>query len=104
MDKPTYEELVAYAYSEGLIGKVDTVKFYDYYDRQNFQFRGMLMDWKGKLHEWASKQKSAVIQTAKEANAIQKMSAKKREYMIPGKTTTDTREYLNYIKEVMGLA
>ena len=75
-NKPTYEEVVAYAKNEGLIGKVDTVKFYDFYNKQGFMYRGAIMDWKKKLHEWASSQRARVMQSAKEAEAIRAMGKK----------------------------
>ena len=75
--KPTYEEVVAYANSEGLIGKVDTAYFYDYYDKQGFNYKGSVMDWQNKLHEWAARQKGTVKQTAKEYNVIKKINGSK---------------------------
>lgn len=97
--KPTYEDIVAYCMEGGLIGKVDTVKFYDYYGKQNFMFRGQIMDWKNKLHEWASGQKSKIIQKAKEANAVASLSAKSKK----ANSGIDVGQ-LAYVQKVFGLA
>ena len=97
--KPTYEEIVAYCAEQGLIGKVDTVKFYEFYDKQNFIYRGALMDWKDKLHEWASRQRGTVKQSAKEYNALH--GAKKGTKRFLNGTMTDI-EYLNWLKKVTG--
>ena len=95
---PTYEEIVAYADSEGLIGRIDTVKFYDFYAKQNFMYRGYIMDWKKKMHEWADRQKGAVKQSAKEYNALNKVTPKK--ILLFGKYVSD-KEYFNWLaKEV----
>ena len=58
--KPTLEEIATYVKENGLEGKVSPTRFYDYYSRQNFMFRGLPMDWKSKLHEWAKTQRSPV--------------------------------------------
>ena len=49
---PTFEDVVLYANKQNLIGRVDIRKFYDYYSRSHFLYRGALMDWQGKLREW----------------------------------------------------
>lgn len=69
---PTYEDIVAYAEEAGLIGKIDTVRFYEYYEKQDFMFRGAIMNWKGKMHDWAKNQYRKVIPTAKEKSAAPK--------------------------------
>ena len=94
--KPTYEEIVAYCDSEGLIGKVDTVKFYDFYNKQNFMYRGYLMDWKKKLHEWAARQKGTVRQTTTEHKAVQKTGG--RQILLYGKYVSD-KDYLVWLKQ-----
>ena len=73
-EKPTYEDIVAYAQEAGLIGKIDTVRFYDYYAKQEFMFRGAIMDWKGKMREWAKTQTKKIIPNAKETAAQHKYS------------------------------
>lgn len=93
---PTYEEVVAYAESEGLIGKVDTAKFFDWYAKQNWMYKGYLMDWKGKLHEWAARQKGVVKQTAVEYKAVQKTAPRK--FMLFGKYVGE-REYFEFLKK-----
>ena len=94
--KPTYEEIVAYAHSEGLIGKVDTAYFYDYYDKQGFTYRGAIMDWQGKLHEWADRQKGTVKQSAKEYNVLKKINGNK--IMLFGKYVTP-KEYFAFLEK-----
>ena len=94
--KPTYEEVVAYANSAGLIGKVDTAYFYDYYDKQGFTYRGAIMDWQNKLHEWAGRQKGAVKQSAKEYNVLKKIDGEK--IMLGGKFVRP-KGYLEWLKK-----
>lgn len=96
--KPTYEEIVAFASSEGLIGKVDTVKFYDYYDKQNFIYKGYIMDWQGKMREWASKQRGTIKQSAREYNVLNKTQKGKKRFM--NGTMTDA-EYLNWLEKLV---
>lgn len=98
-NKPTYEDIVAYCVEQKLIGKVDTVKFYDFYAKQNFMYRGYVMDWKGKLREWAGSQKSRIVQSAKEANAVASLSKKDNRSPFG----IDTNQ-LAYIQKVMGMA
>lgn len=100
--KPTYEEVVAYCDSEGLIGKVDTVKFYEFYDKQGFMYRGYLMDWKNKLHEWASRQKGAVKQSAKEYNALNKTQKGKKRFMNGTMTDLEYHEWLKRLVDSWG--
>ena len=96
--KPTYEEVVAFADSEGLIGKVDTVKFYDFYNKQNFMYKGYLMDWQSKLHEWAARQRGTVQQSAKEYNVLNKSQKGKKRFM--NGTMTDL-EYNQWLTKVV---
>lgn len=96
--KPAYEDVVSYCASEGLIGKVDTVKFYEFYDKQNFMFRGYLMDWKSKLHEWASRQRGSVTQSAKEYNALQKTQKGTKQFM---DGTMNDKEYFDWVQKVV---
>lgn len=76
---PTFDEVVKYALDNGMFGKISLVKFYDYYG--NFKGKGgYIIDWKAKLHQWASNQRSAVIVSAKEYEAqarIQQRSERK---------------------------
>lgn len=94
---PTYEEIVAYCDSEGLIGKVDTVKFFDHYAKQDFMYRGYIMDWKSKLHEWASRQRGTVRQSAKEYNALNKTQKGKKRFM---NGSMNDREYLAWLSKL----
>ena len=92
---PTYDEVIAYAHNEGLLGKVSIDRFYDYYSKQNFLYQGVLMDWKNKLHEWASKQRGTVSISAKEYAAQQRIP-KTREFATGKGTTNNVMEYLNW--------
>ena len=88
MDRaPTYEEVQAFAKSEGLDSKTNVSKFYEYYSRSAFLFKGKLMDWKAKLRQWAGSErvKSAQVQPA----------AVKRQYAAP------TKEYWDYAEKVI---
>lgn len=72
---PTFDDVVAYAVEAGLFGKVSLTKFYEYY--ADFKGPGgMIIDWKTKLHEWASRQKGKVVITASEYNARNKLGVK----------------------------
>ncbi len=75
---PTYREVVKYAVEAGLIGKVSTVKFYDYYNRNGFIYKGYIFDWKTKLHEWARRQRSPVTVTAVEYEAMNAIEKEKK--------------------------
>lgn len=54
---PTFEEVQAFAQSEGLDDKISVSKFYDYYSQTNFMFRGIPFDWKEKMREWAQNER-----------------------------------------------
>lgn len=83
---PTYEEVQAFAKSEGLDSKTNIQKFYNYYSRSRFLFKGIPMDWKAKLREWAGTEKPR-----SESKSMANMSRKYEPV---------TWEYLNYIEEV----
>jgi len=95
---PTYEEIVSYCNDNDLIGRVDTVKFYEYYAKQNFMFRGAIMDWQSKLHEWAERQKGTVKQSAKEYHAIQNLPQNRKKSPIP---SLSKKEYLDYLERLI---
>ena len=95
---PTYEEIVSYCADNGLIGKVDTAKFYDFYAKQNFTYRGAIMDWQGKLKEWAERQRGTVQQSAMEYNVLNKTQKGKKRFM--NGTMTDL-EYLKWLERVV---
>ena len=63
---PTYEEIVLFAASKNLLSKVNTRKFFDYYEKQKFEYKGLPMDWKTKMFQWASKQRGSVPVTEAE--------------------------------------
>ena len=101
---PTFEDVVLYANKQGLIGKVDIRKFYDYYGRSNFLYRGALMDWQGKLREWASTQRANVMVTGEIQAILQAKSnapGEKTFRMDGGQTTTDLNEYMKYLSNIV---
>lgn len=69
---PTLQEIAGYIRENGLDGKVSPSRFYDYYAKQNFMYRGLPMDWKTKVHEWAKTQKGPVRQSAADYKAYTK--------------------------------
>ena len=69
MAQPTFEEVVAYATQNGLYGKLNLSKFYDYYAKQGFCYNGYLMDWKKKMADWAARQTGPVMETGRERDA-----------------------------------
>lgn len=76
---PTFDEVVEYAVNNGIFGKISLTKFYDYYG--DFKSKGVVIDWKAKLRMWVDHQRSAVIVSAKEYEArerIQKRDEKKQ--------------------------
>lgn len=72
---PTFDEVVAYAFDNGLFGKISLVKFFDYYG--DFKGKGgAVIDWKAKLFQWAEHQRTKVIISAKEYEALQRVQGK----------------------------
>ena len=67
---PTFEEVAAYIKEAGLIGKVSPQHFYEYYEKQDFKYKGIIMDWQLKIQQWASRQRGSVIITAKDYAAF----------------------------------
>lgn len=84
---PTYEEVQAFAQSEGLDSKTNVSKFYEYYSRFGFIYKGVLMDWKTKLKKWAE------TETAKPSKV--QPAAVKRKYDVP------TEEYWAKVEKEM---
>ena len=71
---PTFDEIVKYAVDNGFYGKISLVKFFDYYG--TFKGKGgIVIDWRSKMREWAERQKTSVIITAKEADAYARVKA-----------------------------
>lgn len=68
--KPTLAEVAQFIKEAGLWGKVSPTKFYEYYDRQDFLFRGIPMDWKEKVVQWAQREKKPVTVTAADFKAL----------------------------------
>lgn len=52
-ETPSLEEVQTFAQSEGLSGKTNVQRFYRYYEKQGFLYRGLPIDWKAKLREWS---------------------------------------------------
>lgn len=72
---PTFDEVVEYAVRNGLFGQISLTKFYDYYG--DFKSKGIVIDWKAKLRMWAEHQRSAVIVSAKEYEALERIKGRK---------------------------
>ena len=70
--KPTLEEIAEYVKEQGLQAKVSPTRFYDYYNKQDFLYRGLPMDWKAKVQEWAKTQKGSVPTSAADYKLYQK--------------------------------
>lgn len=77
---PSFDDVVAYALEEKLFGAISLVKFYDYYG--DFKNRGVVIDWKTKMHEWAKRQRTPVVVCAKEYDAMQRVKAKEARWGI----------------------
>ena len=74
---PTYEEVLSFAKSEGLAAKTNVAKFYEYYKKDDFLYKGMPMNWKEKLRKWAGSEKQ-----------------KKKSYVTAAEATTEHKEKL----------
>ena len=92
--KPTFEEVVQYAVDNNIYGKINLSKFYDYYDQHEFSVKGIPINWKTKLQEWANRQTGSVVVSAKEASARQKLPEKRVYNMFEDGKTTNVMDYL----------
>jgi len=101
IEAPTYEQVVRAANEMDLIGKVDTKKFFDYYSKSGFAYRGAPIDWKGKLEQWASSQRSQVKMTAAEYEILNKIPNKRVFRMEGGTETTNPMEYLRWVESAL---
>jgi hypothetical protein len=54
--KPSYAEVEAYAKDIG--SRIDTRKFYDWYEADGFMYKGRPMDWRAKLRQWTAKERT----------------------------------------------
>ena len=77
---PTFDDVVAYAVEVELFGKLTLTKFYEYYAKQGFMYKGVLMDWRAKMHEWASRERTKVVITAKEYEAQARVKTRSPKY------------------------
>lgn len=97
MPIPTYPEVVRYCADHQLIGRVDTVRFYDYYANRGFSYRGKPVNWKRKAHEWAERQRCPyTAQKACEAWILADRP-QKRVFCMPGGPTDDAKKYLAWL-------
>lgn len=96
---PTFDEVMKFAVDAGLYGKVSVSKFYDYYNRDNFMYRGYVMDWKTKLREWAQRQKGTVVPTAQERRVYEK--SKPRMINVNGRQPMNERDYFDYLDDLL---
>lgn len=98
MSAPTYEEVRAFAKSEGLDSKTNVRKFYDYYSRSYFSFKGEPMNWKAKLREWAGSErpKSRNYMTEEE-----KVTIKKENPAYPFKSWEEVGHLLDILEKEM---
>ncbi len=53
---PSFEEVQSYAREAGLEERLNVKRFYDYYARTGFLFKGLPFNWQEKMHEWAATQ------------------------------------------------
>ena len=98
-DKPAYEEVVRYCAVHGLIGKLDTVRFYDFYAAYGFRYKGKPVDWRAKAREWASKPENRPeFRTACEEKVLASLP-QKRVFHMPEGPTEDVRKYLTWLSE-----
>jgi hypothetical protein len=88
---PTFEEVQAFAESEGLDEKVSVSKFYNYYKETNFMFRGIPFDWKEKMREWAKNERPR-------KNAVKTAADYKFKFELPEGFSSMT-EYLKWVVE-----
>lgn len=65
---PSFEEVQSYAREEGLEERLNVKRFYDYYSRTGFLFKGLPFDWKEKMNEWAATQWPRMASSQKTAN------------------------------------
>ena len=96
---PDYEDIVRYCAENGLIGRLDTVRFYDFYAGYHFRYKGKPVDWRAKAREWASRPENRPeFQTAREA-AIPAALPRKRILYMSGEQTDDPRRYLTWLAQ-----
>lgn len=85
---PTFDDIVKYACDNDLFGKISLVKFYDWYG--DFKGKGgAIIDWQAKMHQWASRQRSQVIVTAKEYEAQKRVQSKTKPAVAAQNTASD---------------
>ena len=72
--EPTYQDILEYCRDAGLLGKISTNKFYEYYKGKWF-YKGVLINWKEKLQQWAARQTSPVTLSAEEYRLLNESKA-----------------------------
>lgn len=86
---PSFDEVKQYAIDAGLIDKISVTKFYRYYERADFLYKGLPMDWKSRMKQWAETQRTPVNTMANAGD-----------YHFQHSSKYETREYLDYVKKV----
>ena len=105
MTKPSYEEVVRYCAAHHLSGRVDTLKFYDYYDSYDFRYKGRLIDWQRKAREWAARYSGPQTAASPPPSAAAPAPApipEKREFLMQGGKTDDAKVYLTWLAQQFG--
>lgn len=64
-EMPSYEEVSNFAKENGYSGRINVSKFYQYYAKTGFMYKGLLMDWKKKMSDWAETEKASPVRTMK---------------------------------------
>lgn len=93
---PTIEEIAAYIRDNGYSGSVSPTRFYGWYEKSGFMYRGQIMDWRKKIREWAESQKKPVVMTAEDyrlLNAQPEQPKKKRR----AKPEDHIKEYMQWV-------
>lgn len=110
MTKPSYEEVVRYCAAHHLSGRVDTLKFYDYYDSYDFRYKGRLIDWQRKAREWAARYSGpqtvppppSSVPSSPPSAATPARNPEKREFLMQGGKTDDAKVYLTWLAQQFG--
>lgn len=56
-EMPSYEEVMSFAKENGYSSRINVAKFYQYYSKTGFIYKGLPMDWKKKMSDWAETEK-----------------------------------------------
>ena len=58
-EMPSYEEVMSFAKENGYSSRINVAKFYQYYGKTGFLYKGLPMDWKKKMSDWAETEKAS---------------------------------------------